>query len=209
MRVMTYNIRHGQGEDGWVSNARIAAVVRVGRSGHRRPERSLAARQLLRPAGGPAQTPRPRDRVRAQHGPRLLRARQPRSHQAPHHPRGEHPAPEPGRAAWLPAGAHRVRGRGGGLRLGAPVARPTCAHGPSHGPRREAAARHPARAGGRHELPCGRARAADRACSRWPTPPRATPPSGRDARSTTSGSAGIGVWNTSATSSREPRTTGR
>ena len=28
MRVMTYNIRHGQGEDGWVSNARIAAVVR-------------------------------------------------------------------------------------------------------------------------------------------------------------------------------------
>ena len=25
---MTYNIRHGQGEDGWVSNARIAAVVR-------------------------------------------------------------------------------------------------------------------------------------------------------------------------------------
>jgi endonuclease/exonuclease/phosphatase family metal-dependent hydrolase len=28
MRVMTYNIRHGQGEDGWVSNARIAHVVR-------------------------------------------------------------------------------------------------------------------------------------------------------------------------------------
>jgi len=25
---MTYNIRHGQGEDGWVSNARIARVVR-------------------------------------------------------------------------------------------------------------------------------------------------------------------------------------
>ena len=29
MRVMTYNIRHGQGEDGWVSNARIASVVRA------------------------------------------------------------------------------------------------------------------------------------------------------------------------------------
>jgi endonuclease/exonuclease/phosphatase family metal-dependent hydrolase len=28
MRFMTYNIRHGQGEDGWVSNARIARVVR-------------------------------------------------------------------------------------------------------------------------------------------------------------------------------------
>ncbi len=28
MRVMTYNIRHGQGEDGWVSNGRIARVVR-------------------------------------------------------------------------------------------------------------------------------------------------------------------------------------
>jgi len=28
MRVMTYNIRHGQGEDGWVSNARIARVIR-------------------------------------------------------------------------------------------------------------------------------------------------------------------------------------
>jgi len=28
MRFMTYNIRHGQGEDGWVSNARIASVVR-------------------------------------------------------------------------------------------------------------------------------------------------------------------------------------
>ena len=28
MRVLTYNIRHGQGEDGWVSNARVARVVR-------------------------------------------------------------------------------------------------------------------------------------------------------------------------------------
>ena len=28
MRFMTYNIRHGQGEDGWVSNARIAEAVR-------------------------------------------------------------------------------------------------------------------------------------------------------------------------------------
>lgn len=27
MRVMTYNIRHGQGEDGWVSNGRIARIV--------------------------------------------------------------------------------------------------------------------------------------------------------------------------------------
>ncbi|NTU71164.1 MAG: hypothetical protein HGB10_05025 [Coriobacteriia bacterium] len=27
MRVMTYNIRHGQGEDGWVSNARVAKVI--------------------------------------------------------------------------------------------------------------------------------------------------------------------------------------
>lgn len=31
MRFLTYNIRHGQGEDGWVSNERIAAAVRAAR----------------------------------------------------------------------------------------------------------------------------------------------------------------------------------